>query len=99
MSFSLLHLFMAQHPSLIIIIIIIMMKKGKGQNVTSYDKLSTNVTRSYTVSECDKMALPNLSLPSWKVVALRLGEVLELGVRSPNVSVLLVSFVPFCRTR
>ena len=25
-----------------------MMKKGKGQNVTSYDKLSTNVTRSYT---------------------------------------------------
>ena len=25
----------------------------------------------------------------------RLGEVLELGVRSPNVSVLLVSFVPF----
>ena len=26
---------------------------------------------------------------------LRLGEVLELGVRSPNVSVLLVSFVPF----
>ena len=34
---------------------IIMMKKGKGQNVTSYGKLSTNVTRSYTVSECDKM--------------------------------------------
>ena len=33
-----------------------MMKKGKGQNVTSYDKLSTNVTRSYAVSECDKMA-------------------------------------------
>ena len=27
---------------------------------------------------------------------MRLGEVLELGVRSPNVSVLLVSFVPFC---
>ena len=38
---------------------------------------------------------PNLSLRSWKVVGLRLGEVLELGVRSPNVSVLLVSFVPF----
>ena len=33
-----------------------MMKKGKGQNVTSYDKLSTNATRFYTVSECDKMA-------------------------------------------
>ena len=31
------------------------------------------------------------------VVGLRLGEVLELGTRSPNVSVLLVSFVPFCR--
>ena len=30
-------------------IIMAMMKKGKGQNVTSYDKLSTNVTRSYTV--------------------------------------------------
>ena len=28
-----------------------------------------------------------LSLPSWKVVGLRLGEVLELGVRSPTVSV------------
>ena len=42
---------------------------------------------------------PNLSLPSWKVVGLRLGEVLEQGVRPPNVSVLLVSFVPFCRTR
>ena len=32
------------------------MKKGKGQNFKSYDKLSTNVTRSYTVSEYDKMA-------------------------------------------
>ena len=32
------------------------------------------------------------------LVCLRLGEVLELGVRSFNVSVLLVSFVPFCRT-
>ena len=59
-----------------------MMKKGKGQNVTSYDKL-----------------YPNLSLPSWKVVGLRLGEVLELGVRSANVSLLLVSIVPFCLTR
>ena len=28
-----------------------------------------------------------------------LGEVLELGVRSPNVPVLLVSFVQFCRNR
>ena len=42
---------------------------------------------------------PNLSLSSWKVVGLRLREVFELGVRSPNVSVLLVSFVPFFRTR
>ena len=32
---------------------------------------------------------PNLSFPSWKVVGLRLGDVLELRVRSPNVSLLL----------
>ena len=36
----------------------IMMKEGKGQNVKSYDKLSTNVTRSHTVSECDKTCCP-----------------------------------------
>ena len=36
------------------------MKKGKGQNVTSYDKLSTNVTRSYTVSKCANQQPSNL---------------------------------------
>ena len=31
-------------------------EERKRTKCSSYDKLSTNVTRSYTVSECDKMA-------------------------------------------
>ena len=44
--------------------------------------------------------IQSASATKWhKTVGLRLGGVLDLGVRSPNVSVHLVRVVPFCRTR
>ena len=67
-----------------------------GQNGT---KLTRSTETFFVALSVPPWTFPNLRLPSWKVDDLHLGEVLELGVRSPNVSVLLVRFVPFCRTR
>ena len=65
----------------------------------SYDELNlrTELFRPLgTRQRSTEEMRPNLIAMEIKIVMMKKGK---LGVRSPNVSVLLVSFAPFCCTR